>query len=344
MYNAKIIEQELNLSYFELFNLEAALQEVLPRYNLVLSGENGQVRHSLESVGGNIPVRLKGLKLIPINQPSDTEINLDLGTEHGLQLLMSMPSAVNTASRKLLSSLAHDLSRVIRETPPRRFISVEHLESFLGANCEFELLELTDALLWPTLQASVELFHDFQFLGELSYQYDVHCKPEKMRVESRDGRGRFVNLNIFKVFSKDEVIAAIGIKKEKGFDINHYMLTVLTAPQHCDYIYDIFNQNFERLLTEGAELTGGKFTGEPRLIKLPRQIDFCDLVLDEQAEALVRREIFRFFELESHYRLAGLPYKRGVVLYGPPGTGKTTLAKIILSQVEQTVIWARQTV
>ena len=341
MYNAKIIEQELNLSYFELFNLEAALQEVLPRYNLVLSGENGQVRHSLESVGGNIPVRLKGLKLIPINQPSDTEINLDLGTEHGLQLLMSMPSAVNTASRKLLSSLAHDLSRVIRETPPRRFISVEHLESFLGANCEFELLELTDALLWPTLQASVELFHDFQFLGELSYQYDVHCKPEKMRVESRDGRGRFVNLNIFKVFSKDDVIAAFGIKKERGFDGNHYMLTIFTAPQHCDYIYDIFNQNFERLLTEGAELTGGKFTGEPRLIKLPRQIDFCDLVLDEQAEALVRREIFRFFELESHYRLAGLPYKRGVVLYGPPGTGKTTLAKIILSQVEQTVIWAR---
>jgi AAA+ superfamily predicted ATPase len=341
MYNAKIIEQELNLSYFELFNLEAALQEVLPRYNLVLSGENGQVRHSLESVGGNIPVRLKGLKLIPINQPSDTEINLDLGTEHGLQLLMSMPSAVNTASRKLLSSLAHDLSRVIRETPPRRFISVEHLESFLGANCEIELLELTDALLWPALQTSEKLFHDFQFRGELSYQYDLHCKPEKMRVESRDGRGRFVNLNIFKVFSKDDVIAAFGIKKERGFDGNHYMLTIFTAPQHCDYIYDIFNQNFERLLTEGAELTGGKFTGEPRLIKLPRQIDFCDLVLDEQAEALVRREIFRFFELESHYRLAGLPYKRGVVLYGPPGTGKTTLAKIILSQVEQTVIWAR---
>ena len=92
---------------------------------------------------------------------------------------------------------------------------------------------------------------------------------------------------------------------------------------------------------EGAELTGVKFTGEPHLIKLPRQIDFSDLVLDEQAEALVRREIFRFFALESHYRLAGLPYKRRVVLYGPPGTGKTTLAKIILSQVEQTVIWAR---
>ncbi len=316
MYNARIIE-ELTLSYFELFNLEAALQEVLPRYGLVLSGENGKVRHSLESVGGNIPVRLKGLKLIPVNQPSDMEISLDFGTEKSLKLLMAMPSSADTASQELLSSLVQDLGQFIRETPPWRFISVEHLENFLGANCEIELLELTDALLCPALQTSEKLFHDFQFRGELSYQYDLDCKPEKMRVESRDGRGRFVNLNIFKVFSKDEVIAAIGIRKERGFDGNHYTLTVLTAPQHCDYIYDIFNQNFERLLMEGAELTGGKFTGEPRLIKLPRQIDFCDLVLDDQAEALVRREIFRFFELESHYRLAGLPYKRGVVLYGP---------------------------
>ena len=165
------------------------------------------------------------------------EISLDFGKDGGFTLLMSMPSSTNTASQKLLPALAHDLSRVIRETPPRRFISVEHLESFLGANCEIELLELTDALLWPALQTSAKLFHDFQFLGELSYQYDLHCKPEKMRVESRDGRGRFVNLNIFKVFSKDEVIAAIGIKKEKGFDGNHYMLTVLTAPQYCDLIY-----------------------------------------------------------------------------------------------------------
>ncbi len=206
MYNARIIEQELTLSYFELFNLEEAFQEVLPRYGLVLSGENGKVRHSLESVGGNIPVLLKGLKLKPANQPSDMEISLDFGTDHGYTLIMSMPSSTNNASHKLLSSLAHDLSRVIRETPPRRFISVEHLESFLGANCEIELLELTDALLWPALQAGEKLFHDFQFLAELSYQYDLHCKPEKMRVESRDGRGRFVNLNILKVFSKDEVI------------------------------------------------------------------------------------------------------------------------------------------
>ena len=55
MYNARIIEQELTLSYFELFNLEQALQEVLPPYGLVLNGENGQVRHSLEALGEIFP-------------------------------------------------------------------------------------------------------------------------------------------------------------------------------------------------------------------------------------------------------------------------------------------------
>lgn len=44
-------------------------------------------------------------------------------------------------------------------------------------------------------------------------------------------------------------------------------------------------------------------------------------------------EIKLFWTLESKYRKAGLPYKRGILLYGPPGTGKSCTIQLIVEDV-----------
>jgi cell division protease FtsH len=86
-----------------------------------------------------------------------------------------------------------------------------------------------------------------------------------------------------------------------------------SATPHRDYDYQY----------EAAELTV-TFKADPG-------VTAADIILDEKVEAVLRRNLFEFYDHRDRLFALGLPRKRALLFYGPPGTGKTHTCRFVHS-------------
>ncbi len=225
---------------------------------------------------------------------------------------------------------------------PDVFVSLEHLHHFLDKPVEMTLTVLSENLLVGAQDVIDRLFSEWCNRGIVSFVNNHDRRAEKLRVEVRDGVFRYVNINTLRVFERNGVVVAVGVTAEKPISGKRkYLLSAITNQEHSEKVESIFDEEFEDSLIENIDIRGGKFTGDQKIIKLSEKLTLDDINLEDAVREKLEKEIFNFFNMESFYRKAGIPFKRGVVLYGPPGTGKTMIAKIIVSTMEQTVIWVK---
>ncbi|HRG46579.1 MAG TPA: AAA family ATPase [Leptospiraceae bacterium] len=338
--------EELNqtsayLSEFQLLNLETILNEFEQKFqyqiNLLSPPKHIIIKEEIE-----IPVRLKmelqflhGLKIFVVlteSSPRDYSYY-----KQKFKLCLHYSSQAEETMGKFFPELLKGLETTI----PEKFISMEHLRSFLKEPYSMNLFSLPENLILSAWNSIFKLFDGYKLKGEIPLLTNTHS-PEKIRIEVADKVYKYANVNIFQTFEKDNIIFALGIAKDVSFDGHFfYSLTAFVENTQSIFLQSKFDLEFEKLLYEDSEIKGGKFTGDQKIIKLNSNLTLDDLILEESIKENIKREIFDFFKMRTIYSKANLPFKRGVALYGPPGTGKTMLAKIIVSQMSETVIWVK---
>ncbi|MBP7585075.1 MAG: ATP-binding protein [Spirochaetes bacterium] len=239
--------------------------------------------------------------------------------------------------------LARAIKSALARTIPNEFLSLEHLFNFLESPSEMKITSLNDTLLLPGDRALKMLFNGWKVLGVVESKSDISRLSEKLRLEVREEEYRYVDINRFTVYRKEEIVVAAGMCKVTAqmSNIVRYIPTVFARKTDSAVIEKLFGKHYEELLLENQDLKGGKFTGDYKIIKLAAKLTMDDIVLEEGVRDKIMNEIFNFFSYKPMYKKAGLPFKRGVALYGPPGTGKTMIAKIIASVMKETVIWVK---
>lgn len=80
--------------------------------------------------------------------------------------------------------------------------------------------------------------------------------------------------------------------------------------------------------------------GNPAFLAVPA-VSVDDVVLDPATWEELRRQMIDFVGMESAFRAARLPFRRGVILAGPPGVGKTLVFRALTGHLvgRCTVLW-----
>ncbi len=103
--------------------------------------------------------------------------------------------------------------------------------------------------------------------------------------------------------------------------------------------------DFTRLWTEieyhfsrHGLLKGAKFNGNYDMLKLD-EIDWGSVVLGDGKRQLIERNVIGFLNNLDRFSGTSLRASRGLLLVGPPGTGKTLTCRVVMSQVDCTVMY-----
>jgi len=89
--------------------------------------------------------------------------------------------------------------------------------------------------------------------------------------------------------------------------------------------------------TEGV-LKNNAFNANYQFISKP-ETTFQDVVMSEEQDRVIQRNIVKFVGNLSFYEERNLPTSRGVLITGPPGTGKTLTCSAVMNEVECTLIY-----
>ncbi|QGG48011.1 AAA family ATPase [Heliorestis convoluta] len=328
----------LPLTDYEMTIIESTLNRLALHHQLHCSFEPARSELMMQKKI-LIPHTLKG-KMTKGNQVIFHFI-IGAGTERSLthksRLLLSYPDRHEEEVKKMILEIYH----VMKAEMPHEFISMEHLLDYLGEATRLRVMYLSDNLLITVGEAIDSLFESFSYRGKAEFHHDRFERPERHRVEVTEDVHRYIAMNSYKIYEKNGLVFAVGITKQNNGRHVEHSISVFARTQDIESIQNLFDYRFEKMLFEGGDIKGGKFTGDQKIIRLAEKVTLDDIVLESTTRQQIEKEIFHFFNMEEIYRRAGLPFKRGVVLHGPPGTGKTMLSKILVSTMKETVIWVK---
>jgi SpoVK/Ycf46/Vps4 family AAA+-type ATPase len=103
--------------------------------------------------------------------------------------------------------------------------------------------------------------------------------------------------------------------------------------------------DFARLWTEiehhfdrSGLLKNARFDGDFQKLDL-QNTDWDSVVIGEGKRSLIERNVIGFLNNLDSFKGTSLRSSRGVLLVGPPGTGKTLTCRVVISQLDCTVIY-----
>lgn len=105
-----------------------------------------------------------------------------------------------------------------------------------------------------------------------------------------------------------------------------------------------FWDSVEKYFYESGLLKGAHFTATFEILKTEK-LTWDDIIIDTEDRQVLERNLVRFIDSVELFRKKGLRGSRGVLLAGPPGTGKTLACKVLMNELDTTVIYvARDTI
>jgi len=108
--------------------------------------------------------------------------------------------------------------------------------------------------------------------------------------------------------------------------------------------YSKFWESVETYFYEAGLLKGAHFTAGFEILKTEK-LSWADIIIDAEDRHILERNLVRFIESVELFKKKGLRGSRGVLLAGPPGTGKTLACKVLMNELDTTVIYvARDTI
>ncbi|MFC1671320.1 AAA family ATPase [Spirochaetota bacterium] len=330
------------ITEYELLNLYKAVEKIRSKHGLQIKiNPDTQTWRFNDKISIPIEAELEitGSKIFPImikiGEANQKENNF-YKTKYRINCIY------NEDNESFARELMNEFAMYMKKEIPHRFMSMEHLHVFHDSSVGIHITTLPENLLIAGSNALNEIFQDFKYKGKAVYDGNVR---DRLRLEIKESKFRYVELGQFKVFEKDGCVAAAGILKSSDNHITNknpkYNVLVYASKDYAEKVTNLFDEKYEDLLLSNFDVKGGKFTGDQKIIKLKEKLSFGDIVLEDSVREKIKREIFDFFSFEEFYKKADLPFKRGVALYGPPGTGKTMIAKIIATTMEETVIWVK---
>lgn len=335
-------QQLLFLNDYEILVFDKVLQKVIQSLGGTKTEEHTAITIFLSN-GIKVPVDKKitakfsdGTEVcFHLTESSSKEYNF-----HSKKYRMSISPIHNVNGH--LSKIINEFNNVLSNTPPDSFISLEHFKYYLQEPTEMKIGSFPENFLTAAERAIKAIFKDWEEMDKVT-SCQQNLIPRRLRIEIKENEFRYIELNQFTVYRKDNVFVAAGISYETDLlqQKQRYFCTIFCKNSESHIFEKLFNKNFEDLIISDKELKGGKFTGDFKILKLQNKLSMDDIVLEDSVREKIQREIFNFFNLKELYKKAGLPFKRGVALYGPTGTGKTMIAKIIASQMKETVIWVK---
>tara|TARA_B110000211_G_scaffold146233_1_gene166757 strand:+ start:1120 stop:2481 length:1362 start_codon:yes stop_codon:yes gene_type:complete len=85
-------------------------------------------------------------------------------------------------------------------------------------------------------------------------------------------------------------------------------------------------------------LKGAHFTADFKMLDTPK-LNWSDIVIKTEDRQILERNLVKFIDSVELYRSKGLRGSRGVLLAGPPGTGKTLSCKVLMNNLDATVLY-----
>lgn len=338
-------KQNILLDDYTIINTEKAIETVANEYNAQISViDEGELYFVDEE--NLIALNKKILFQFPSGEECEVAIkkaSLKDYTYLNKKYMLSI-TPLNCQS-KICAHFALRVFQAMKETIPERFISLEHFLQFLAEPVKIDVISIDTFLVSAASKALQSIFADWDNRGCIKPKNSSYTYPsiDTIRIEINYQEYRFIEIKKFTIYRKGSILVAAGINVVEsplsGKKI--YIVTIYCKKDDFATIQSMFSGNFEHLLFSSKELKGGKFTGDLKIIKQEKRYSMDDIVLDDATKQKIENEIFNFFALKSYYKKAQLPFKRGVALYGPTGTGKTMIAKIIASQMKETVLWVK---
>jgi len=119
---------------------------------------------------------------------------------------------------------------------------------------------------------------------------------------------------------------------------DEYEVDVVTQFRSDQFDYTEFHAKMETYFFEQGSLRGAHFDASYKFLETPN-VDWDAIIIKNEDRHVLDRNLTRFIESVPLFQDKGLRSSRGVLLTGPPGTGKTLTCKVLINQLDATVIY-----
>jgi len=125
---------------------------------------------------------------------------------------------------------------------------------------------------------------------------------------------------------------------------DEYEVDIVVQFRSDCFDYSKFWESVESYFYESGLLKGAHFTAGFEILNTEK-LSWADIIIDAEDRQILERNLVRFIDSVELFKKKGLRGSRGVLLAGPPGTGKTLACKVLMNELDTTVIYvARETV
>lgn len=119
---------------------------------------------------------------------------------------------------------------------------------------------------------------------------------------------------------------------------DEYEVDVMMQFRNDTFNYTRFQEAMEEYFYQEGSLKNAHFDAGFKMLETP-EVDWDSIIIKTDDRQVLDRNLTRFIESVPLFKDKGLRASRGIMLTGPPGTGKTLTCKVLMNQIDATVIY-----